>query len=173
MQRPGVGGGRRIARAQPAVDVLEGLLLVLGGILLQALDDDPVVQRGIDHLDLGDAQFGDLLDDRLGQRLEGAGHHQALLGVDGVLDEHLVGEVFALFGLLDAEVLDLVEQLEDFLVGAGLIWLSLPLASSPGKPSRGRRWWSGTSGGASCGRDRRRAGRWCRTAPRTRSRGRE
>ena len=44
-QRAGIGGGRRIARAQPAVDILERLFLVLGGILLHALDDDPVVQR--------------------------------------------------------------------------------------------------------------------------------
>ena len=44
-QRAGVGRGRRIAGTQAAVDVLERLFLVLGGILLHALDDDPVVER--------------------------------------------------------------------------------------------------------------------------------
>ena len=101
-ERAGVGGGRRIAGAQAAVDVLEGLLLVLGGILLHALDDDPLVHGGVHDADLVDAEFGDLLDDRLGQRLEGAGDHDALVGVDGVLDQHLVLEVVELLGLLDA-----------------------------------------------------------------------
>ena len=101
-QRAGVRGGRRIARAQAAVNILQRLFLVLGGILLHALDDDPVVQRGVDDLDLVDAEFGDLLDDRLGERLEGARDHDALLAVDGVLDQNLVGESSRFSSFLDA-----------------------------------------------------------------------
>ena len=124
-QRAGIGRGGRIARAQPAVNVLERLLLVLGGILLHALDDDPVVQGGIHHLDLVDAQFGDLLDHRLGQRLEGARHHQALFLVHGVLDQHLVRQVFALLRLFDAEFLDFVKQLQDLLIRAPVLILAV------------------------------------------------
>ena len=120
-QRAGVGGGGRIAGAQAAVNVLEGLLLVLGRVFLEALDDDAVVDGGIHHPDFGDAQFGDLFDDRLGERLEGAGDHDALVRVDGVLDQDLVLDVLQLFRVLDAQFLDVVKQLEDVRVGAVLV----------------------------------------------------
>ena len=58
----------------------------LAGSFFSALDDDPFVHRGVDDLDLGDAEFGDLLDDRLGQRLEGARDDEALFRVDRILD---------------------------------------------------------------------------------------
>ena len=89
----------------------------------------------IHHLDLGDAELGDLLDHRLGERLEGARHHQALVLVHRVLDQHLVRQVFALLGFLDAEFLDVVEQLQDLLVRAAvLVWvLALGFAVQEGQ----------------------------------------
>ena len=80
-QGAGVGGGGRIAGAQAAVDVLEGLLLVLGGVLFEALDDDAVVHGSVHHADFVDAQLGDLLDNGLGKRLEGARDDDAFVGV--------------------------------------------------------------------------------------------
>ncbi len=117
-QRAGVGGGRRIARTQPAVNVLERLFLVLGRVFLEALDDDAFVHGRVHDLDLGHAEFGDLLDHRLGQRLERARNHQAFLRVHGVLDQNAVRQTFELLGFLDREFLDFVEQLQDFLVRA-------------------------------------------------------
>ena len=78
-QRAGIGGGRRIARAQAAINILERFFFVLGRILLHALDDDAVVNGGIDDLDLVDAEFGDLLDHRFGERFESARHDDALV----------------------------------------------------------------------------------------------
>ena len=50
-QRARVRHGRRIARAQAAIDVLERLFLVLRRILLERLDDGVVV-RDVDDLDV-------------------------------------------------------------------------------------------------------------------------
>ena len=54
----------------------------------------------------------------LGERLEGAGEHDALLGVDDVLDKDERGDVLQVEGLGDLEVLDRVEQVEDIEVVA-------------------------------------------------------
>ena len=109
----------------------------LAGILLQALDDDAVVHGGVHHLDLGDAQFGDLLDHRLGQRLEGARDDEAFFLVHGVLDQDPVLQVLELLGFLDREFLDVVKQLENFLVGAaGFFAVVLALVLMPPSTSR-------------------------------------
>ena len=99
----------------------------------------PSSTRGIHHFDLGDAQFGDLLDHGLGQRLEGARHHEALFRVHGVLDQHLVLEVFALLRLLDGEFLDVVEQLQDLLVGAPVLILAVLAFASPSRKASARK----------------------------------
>ncbi len=82
-----VGRRRRLARAQALVDFLQGLLLVAGRVLLQGADEGALVDRGVDHADGGDVVLLEGADDLLGQRLEGAGQDDALLGVDRVLDE--------------------------------------------------------------------------------------
>ena len=117
-ERTGVGGSGRIAGTEAAVNVLERLFLVLGRIFLKALDDDAVVHRDVHDLDLGHTQFGNLLHNCLGKRLECTGDDDVLVGVNGVLDENLVGDVFEAFSLLHRELLDVVEHLDDFLVGA-------------------------------------------------------
>ena len=114
----GVGGGRRLARAQALVDFLQGLLLVAGRVLLERADDRALVDRGVDHADRGDVVLLEGADDLLGQRLEGAGEDDALLGVDRVLDEDERGDVLQVEGLGDLEVLDLVEEVQDVDVGA-------------------------------------------------------
>ena len=114
----GVGGGRGIPGPEATIDVLEGLFGVLGRILLEALDDDAVVDRGVHDADLGDAEVGDLADDRLGQRLEGAGHHDATVDIEGVLDEDEILDLLDLLGLLHGDVLDRVEQLQDVAIAA-------------------------------------------------------
>ncbi len=96
-----VGCCGRIARPQSAVNVLEGFFLVLGGIFLHALDDDPLIRGRIHDLDLRDPAFGDLFHYRFGERLETARHNQTLLSVHGILDQDLVGQVFKLFGIFD------------------------------------------------------------------------
>ena len=73
----------------------------------------PVVHRGVDDADGADVVLLEGAHDLLGQRLEGARQDDALLGVDGVLDEHERAHVLHVEGLGDLEVLDLVEEVED------------------------------------------------------------
>ncbi len=120
-----IGGGRRVARTQAAVNVLERFFLVLGGVLLHALDDDPVVEGRIHDFDLVDAQFGDLVDHGGGQRFEGARHNQALLLIHGILDEDLVGQIFTLLGFFDGELFNFVKELENLFVGATGLFLAV------------------------------------------------
>ena len=89
----GVRRGRRIARAEAAVDFLEGFLLVAGRVLLERADDRALVGRRVDDAHRLDVVLLERADDRLGERLEGAGEHDALLGVDHVLDEDERGDV--------------------------------------------------------------------------------
>jgi hypothetical protein len=89
-ERARVGGGGRIARTQPPVNVFERFLLVLGRVLFQALDDDAIVRGRIHDFDFGDAQFGDLLNDGFGEGLECARHDQSFLLVHGVLDQDAI-----------------------------------------------------------------------------------
>ena len=117
-QSAGVGGGRRIAGTQTTVDVFQGLLFILGGVFLEALDDDPLVHGGVHHADFAHTQFGDLLDHRFGQRFKRAGHHDPLLLVHRVFDENLVLDVVQIFGRLDGEFLDVVKKPEYVGVGA-------------------------------------------------------
>ncbi len=59
----GILHGRRVARAQLAVDVLQGLFLVVSRVLLEGLDDRVVVLR-VDHLDQLVAEGDQLADGR-------------------------------------------------------------------------------------------------------------
>src|SRR5690606_22394138 len=72
----------------------------------------------VDHAQRIDAVILELADDRLGQRLERAGEHDALLRVDRVLDEDQRRDVVAVEELLRLEILDLVEQREQVDVGS-------------------------------------------------------
>ena len=83
------------------------------GILLERADRRAVVHRGVDHADGADFVLLERADDLLGQRLEGAGQHDALLRVDGILDEHERAHILHLERLGDLQVLDLVEEAED------------------------------------------------------------
>ena len=90
-QRPGVRHGRRIARAEPAIDILERFFFVVRRIFLQRLDDGVVV-RDVDHLHVFDARASDLADDRLGERLESA-RDTMPFAVEHVRDQHLASRV--------------------------------------------------------------------------------
>ena len=114
-QGAGVRDGRRIARAEATVDVLQRLFLVVRGILLQRLDD-AVVLRNVHDFHVLDPERDDLADGRLRERLKCAGQRDlAVLDVGGehLRHERLVFEVF-----VQLQVLDLVEELEDVLVAA-------------------------------------------------------
>src|ERR1035437_1443167 len=127
-ERARVGGGRRIAGTQTAVNILERLFLVLGGILLHALDDDPFVNRSVHDTDFADAEFGNLFHDRLGQRLKGARDHEIFFRVNRVFDQNLVRQIVELFRFLDGEFFDLVKEFQDFLVRAASLVTVLVLA---------------------------------------------
>ena len=88
----------------------------------------PSSTDSVHDLDLGDAQFGNLLDDRLGQRLKRARHDETFFLVGRVMDQNAVRQIFKLLGFLDREFLDVVKQLEDFLVrAAGFLAIVLAL----------------------------------------------
>ena len=117
-QRAGVGGGGGIAGTEAAVDILEGLFLILGGILLEALDDDAVVDGGVHHANLRHPQLGDLLDHCFRQRLESAGDNDALVLVDRVFDQDFVLNIVQVFSRSHGELLDVVKELEHIGVRA-------------------------------------------------------
>ena len=56
--------------------------------------------------------------DLLGEGLESAGEHDALLGVDRVLNKDQRGDVFEVEGLRDLDILDLVKKVQDIDIGA-------------------------------------------------------
>ena len=87
------GNGGRIARAEAAVDVLEGFFLVVRRILLERLDDGVVVWMSTTFTFLCPRRQ-DLRDDRLGERLEGARHDD--LAVEHVGEEDLVARLLFL-----------------------------------------------------------------------------
>jgi hypothetical protein len=109
----GVRRGRRLARAEALVDLLQRFLLVAGRILLQRADDRALVDRRVDHAQGRDVVLLERANDRLRQRLEGPGEHDALLGIDRVFDEHERGHVFHVQRLGNLEVLDLVEKVQE------------------------------------------------------------
>ncbi len=117
-ERAGIRGSRGIARAQAAVNILQRFLFVLGRILLQTLDHVAVVHRGVHDLDLADAEFGDLLDHGLRQRLERASNHETFFFINRVLNQNAVLQIFNLLRFLHRQFLYGVEQLQDFFVGA-------------------------------------------------------
>ena len=110
----GVGHGRRIARAQLAVDVFERFFLVVRGIFAQRLDDG-VIGRDVDHGRFGDAGGEEARDGRLVQRFESIGQDD--FAVLDVLDQHLAGQFILVEAAAQFEVLRGVEKINDVLVG--------------------------------------------------------
>ena len=105
--------GRRIARAQLAINVLERLFLVMRRILFQRLHDG-VVMRDVDHLHLLMAERHNLANRSEGERLEGArdGHFT----IEHVGREHLGRETFLVEFLAQLQLLDIVKKLDDLFV---------------------------------------------------------
>jgi hypothetical protein len=108
----GVRGGRRLAGTEALVDFLERFLLVAGRVLLQGADEGTLVQSRVDDTDRGDVVLLEGADDLLGERLEGARQHHALLGVDGVLNEDERRNILQVQRLGNLEILDLVEEVQ-------------------------------------------------------------
>ena len=110
----GILDGWGIARAELAVDVLEGLLLVAGGITLERLDNGVVV-LGVDDLDGGMTRTNEIADD---------GRRQGLVSTcdNGVtftdVAEQDLGPEFLLLVLgTEVQLLNLVEECRNLLVG--------------------------------------------------------
>jgi hypothetical protein len=113
-QGAGVRGGRRVAGAQLAVDVLEGAVLVLGGILAEGLEEDFVL-AAVDHFHRLVAEGDELADDADGEGLVGFRDHE--FAVEDVLERHLVAELLLVHLVLQLERLDVVEIGDDVAVG--------------------------------------------------------
>ncbi len=113
-QGAGVGHGRGVAGAEAAVDVLQRLLLVVRGILAQRLDEEVVV-RGGDAGNRLHAKGVELGDGREGEGLVGLRHDH--FAVENVVEDHLVGQLGLVDGRIDLQPLDVVELLDDGLVG--------------------------------------------------------
>ena len=77
---------------------------------------------GVDDAERGDVVLLERADDRLGERLERAREHDALLGIDRVFDEHERGDVLHVERLGDLEVLDLVEEIQEVDVRSSSRW---------------------------------------------------
>src|SRR5690606_35576795 len=112
-ERLGVGGGRGLAGTETLVDFLEGFLLVAGRVLFEGAHDGTFVHRGVDHADNADVALLEGAHDLLGEGLEGAGEHYALVGVNDVLDEREGGDVVQLEGFGNLEITNVVEELKN------------------------------------------------------------
>ena len=113
-QGAGVGGGRRVAGTQLAIDVLEGAVLILGRILAERLEKDFIL-TAVDHFHRLVAEGDELADDADGERLVGLGHHE--FAVLDVLEGHLVAELLLVHLVLQLEALDGIEIGDDVAVG--------------------------------------------------------
>ncbi len=112
-----VRDGRGIAGAEAAVDLLQRLVGVAGGVLLEALDDGVVV-LDVDDLHGLLAELENLADDALGERLEGAGHDLILVGgVADLADQHLGADAGIVELAVQLQILDRIEEADDLLVG--------------------------------------------------------
>ena len=110
----GILDGGRIAGTELAVDVLEGLFLVVGGVALEGLDYR-VVLLGIDHLDAGVAGAGEVADDGRSEGLVGTGDNGIALAD---IRKEYFGAQSLLIGLVaEPECLDLVKERGYLLVG--------------------------------------------------------
>ena len=113
-QRAGIGGGRRIAGAQLAIDVFERGLLVLGGIFAERLEKDFVLTT-VDHLDAVVAERDQLAHDADRERL--VGFRDRLLAVEDVLEGHFVAELAFVHLVAELEIFQRVEMGHDVAVG--------------------------------------------------------
>ena len=95
-QGAGIGGRRRIAWTQAAINVLQRFLFIFRRVLLHAFDDDAIINRGIDDFDFADAQLANLFDHCFGERLESAGDDNPFVRINGVLDQNFVLDVLKL-----------------------------------------------------------------------------
>ena len=109
----GILDGRRITWAQLAVDILQGLVLVMGGILLQGLDNRIVILR-VNDLDGLVPEPDQLADRGGGERLEGAGDGD--FPVADVGDQNFRADLVLFELLAELEVLDGVEKFDNVLV---------------------------------------------------------
>ena len=105
--------GWRIARAELAVDVLESLVLVVGGVFFEGLDNR-VVLFGVHDLDGLVAEAEEFADDRGGEWLERAADGD--LSVADVGDQNLRGDLLFVEFLAEFEIFGFVEKLNDFLI---------------------------------------------------------
>ena len=117
-ERAGIRCRRGISRTQATVNIFQRLNFILGRIFLETLDHVAFVHRSVHDLDFGDAEFGNLLDDGLRERLESARHNQTFFFVHRVMHEHAILQIFNFFRFLHRQFLDGVEQLQNFFVRA-------------------------------------------------------
>ena len=110
----GILNGWRIARAQLAVDIFEGLVLVVGGIFFEGFDDRIVVLR-VNDLHGFVAQADQLTNNGCRERFKGASNSD--LSVADIGDENLGGDFLLVELLAEFEVLCFVEKIDDLLVG--------------------------------------------------------
>ena len=114
-QSASVGHGWRIARAKAAINILESFFLVVRRVFSKRLYDRVIV-RDIDDFDLMNVKRHDLANCRKSQRLKRARHgHFTIANVCG---EHFAGELFFVQFLAQLEVLDVVKEFDNLLVGA-------------------------------------------------------
>ena len=116
-----VGGRGRVSRAHALVDFLEGVFLVVDaglGVFAERLDEGAVVNRDIHHLDLLDARGGDLLHHRGGDGVVAACENGLRGRVDEIVLHHQETEVLVGVLLAGRQLLEVVEELHELLVGA-------------------------------------------------------
>ncbi len=110
----GVRHGRRIARAETAVDVLERLFLVLRGVLPEGLDEEVVV-RGGDAGHRLHTERMELRDRRESERLVSLRYDH--VPIKDIVEDDLVRELGLVDIGIDLELLDVVELLDNVFVG--------------------------------------------------------
>ena len=110
----GILNGWRIARAQFAVDVFEGLILIVCRIFFEGFDDRIVVFR-VNDLHGFMAQADQLTNDSCGERLESAADCDFAIADIG--NQNLRGDLLFVEFFAEFEVLGFVEKIDDVLVG--------------------------------------------------------
>ena len=110
----------RVAGAHPLVDVLERVLLVLDAdlrVLAEGLDERAGVDGHVHHLHGADAGRRELLHHRRRAGVVAAGDHGVGVGVHRVRLHHEEAQLLVRPLLAGLERPELVEELEDVLVG--------------------------------------------------------
>ena len=110
----GILNGWRIARTEFAIDVLEGLLLIVGGIALQGFDNGIII-LGVDHLDAAVTRANEVTDDCGRERFVSTGDDGIPFANIG--KQHLGAHLFLIKLVRELQRLNFVEKGGDFLVG--------------------------------------------------------